>query len=73
MERVVSAFGLFVMIALAWSMSSDRRRFPWRVVVIGMVLRKFTSEDSRNTALLTSRHGTPTYLPLPALRIISLA
>ena len=39
MERVVSAFGLFVMIALAWSMSSDRRRFPWRVVVIGMVLQ----------------------------------
>lgn len=37
------------------------------------LLRKFTSEDSRNTALLTSRHGTPTYLPLPALRIISSA
>lgn len=39
MERLVSAFGLFVMIALAWSMSSDRRRFPWRVVLIGIVLQ----------------------------------
>ena len=39
MERVVSAFGLLVMIGLAWSMSSDRRRFPWRVVTIGMVLQ----------------------------------
>ena len=39
MERLVSAFGLFVMIGLAWSMSSHRRRFPWRVVAIGMVLQ----------------------------------
>ncbi len=39
MERVVSAFGLFVMIGLAWLMSTHRRRFPWRVVLIGMVLQ----------------------------------
>ncbi len=39
MDRVVSALGLFVMIGLAWSMSTHRRRFPWRVVLIGMVLQ----------------------------------
>ncbi len=39
MDRVISAFGLFVMIGLAWLMSTHRRRFPWRVVLIGMVLQ----------------------------------
>lgn len=39
MDRVVSAFGLFVMIGLAWLMSTHRRRFPWRVVLIGMALQ----------------------------------
>src|SRR5262245_45193102 len=39
MPRLVSFFGLFVMIFLAWLMSSDRRRFPWRVVVGGMLLQ----------------------------------
>ncbi len=39
MDRVISVFGLFVMIGLAWLMSTHRRRFPWRVVLIGMVLQ----------------------------------
>lgn len=39
MERVVSAFGLFVMIALAWSMSSHRWRVNWRLVVTGLLLQ----------------------------------
>ena len=39
MDRVISAFGLFVMIGLAWLMSTHRRRFPWRVVLIGLVLQ----------------------------------
>jgi concentrative nucleoside transporter, CNT family len=37
--RLVSFFGLFVMIFLAWLMSSHRRRFPWRVVIAGMLLQ----------------------------------
>jgi len=39
MERVVSAFGLFVMIALAWSMSSHRWRVNWRLVAMGLLLQ----------------------------------
>jgi CNT family concentrative nucleoside transporter len=39
MERVISFLGLFVMIGLAWLMSSNKRRFPWRVVVGGLVLQ----------------------------------
>ncbi|MCP4512857.1 MAG: NupC/NupG family nucleoside CNT transporter, partial [Fuerstiella sp.] len=36
-HRVVAGLGLFVMIGLAWLMSSHRRRFPWRVVVGGLL------------------------------------
>ena len=39
MERVISLFGLFVMIGLAWLMSSHKTRFPWRVVVGGVLLQ----------------------------------
>jgi concentrative nucleoside transporter, CNT family len=37
--RLVSLFGLVVMILLAWMMSSAKRRFPWRVVAWGLVLQ----------------------------------
>jgi concentrative nucleoside transporter, CNT family len=39
MERFISFCGLFVMIGLAWLMSSHKRKFPWRVVVGGIVLQ----------------------------------
>ena len=39
MHRMIAACGLIAMIAIAWFLSSDRRRFPWRVVVGGMVLQ----------------------------------
>lgn len=39
MERVISFFGLFVMIGLAWLMSSHKRKFPWRVVAGGLLLQ----------------------------------
>lgn len=39
MERVISFFGLFVMIFLGWLMSSHKRKFPWRIVIAGMVLQ----------------------------------
>jgi len=34
--RAVSALGLVVLIALAWSLSSDRRHVPWRTVFWGL-------------------------------------
>jgi CNT family concentrative nucleoside transporter len=39
MERVISLVGLFVMIGIAWLMSSHKTRFPWRVVVGGLLLQ----------------------------------
>lgn len=39
MERVISAFGLFVMIGLAWSMSAHRWRVNWRLVAMGLLLQ----------------------------------
>lgn len=35
-HRVIAGFGLVAMVALAWLMSSHRRRFPWRVVIGGL-------------------------------------
>jgi len=39
MERFVSLVGLFVMLLLAWLISSHRRRVPWRIVVGGLFLQ----------------------------------
>ena len=38
-HRLVAASGLFVMIFLAWLMSSHKGRFPWRVVIGGLALQ----------------------------------
>ncbi len=34
--KVLSLFGLAVFLGLAWSLSLDRRRFPWRTVLWGL-------------------------------------
>lgn len=39
MERLTSAFGLLVMIGIAWALSADRRRINWRTVLGGMLLQ----------------------------------
>ena len=39
MERFISPLGYFVLIFLAWAMSSDRRLFPWRIVLAGTGLQ----------------------------------
>ncbi|MCZ7683553.1 MAG: NupC/NupG family nucleoside CNT transporter [Sandaracinaceae bacterium] len=38
-QRALSFAGLFVMVALAWAMSSDRKRVPWRVIAWGLGLQ----------------------------------
>ncbi len=38
-HRIVAAFGLFAMIGFAWLLSSHKKRFPWRVVIGGLVLQ----------------------------------
>lgn len=37
--RAISFLGLFVLVGLAWVMSEDRRRVPWRIVAWGIALQ----------------------------------
>jgi CNT family concentrative nucleoside transporter len=37
--RLICVLGLIVFIAMAWTISSDRRRFPWRIVGGGLFLQ----------------------------------
>jgi CNT family concentrative nucleoside transporter len=37
--KLVSALGLIVFIGIAWTLSSNRRRFPWRAVLWGLGLQ----------------------------------
>ena len=39
MYRFIGILGILVFIGLAWLMSSHKRRFPWRVVVGGLILQ----------------------------------
>ena len=38
-QRAVSFAGLFAMVFFAWLLSSDRRRFPWRMTLYGIALQ----------------------------------
>jgi concentrative nucleoside transporter, CNT family len=37
--KLVSLLGLVVLVGLAWAMSANRRRFPWRTVLTGLALQ----------------------------------
>ncbi len=37
--KLISFVGIFAFVAIAWSMSTDRKRFPWRVVIGGLLLQ----------------------------------
>src|SRR6185312_1176870 len=39
LPHLQSALGICVIIALAWALSEDRRAFPWRTVLAGLVLQ----------------------------------
>ena len=39
MERLICVLGLVVFICIAWLISSDRRRFPIRIVIGGLALQ----------------------------------
>lgn len=39
MERYVSLLGIACFVALAWCLSENRRRFPWRTVLTGLALQ----------------------------------
>lgn len=39
MLRLISFVGIFAFVAIAWGLSTDRKRFPWRVVTGGLLLQ----------------------------------
>lgn len=39
MERMVGVLGIVVLVGIAWAMSTERRRFPWRLVLAGIGLQ----------------------------------
>ena len=39
MERLISFFGLLVMLAIAWLLSDNRRKMNWRLIVSGVALQ----------------------------------
>jgi CNT family concentrative nucleoside transporter len=39
MGRFTGVFGLLALLFIAWLLSNNRRRFPWRVVIWGLVLQ----------------------------------
>jgi CNT family concentrative nucleoside transporter len=39
MHQIIAGFGYFVMIFLAWLMSSHKNRMPWRVIIGGSLLQ----------------------------------
>ncbi len=41
MERFISLIGLFVMVAIAFALSSDRKKINWRTVISGIALQIF--------------------------------
>lgn len=39
MERMIGLVGIAVLIAIGWAISTERRRFPWRLVLAGLALQ----------------------------------
>ncbi len=39
MQNLISLLGIFVLLAIAWAMSNNRRRFPWRAAGWGLGLQ----------------------------------
>ncbi|MBL8890229.1 MAG: hypothetical protein JNL67_09630 [Planctomycetaceae bacterium] len=37
--RLMSFVGIWVFLLLTWLMSSDKARFPWRIVIVGLVMQ----------------------------------
>ena len=51
MERVISAFGMLVILSIAWALSTDRRRINWRVVISAPLLQLVFAVVILRTAL----------------------
>lgn len=51
MHQAIAGFGLIVMVFLAWLLSSNRRLFPWRIVISGLILQLFLCQIVLGTEL----------------------
>jgi concentrative nucleoside transporter, CNT family len=51
MEHLISFVGYFVLIGLAVALSSNRKKFPWRVVIVGSILQFVFAAFIINTTL----------------------
>ncbi len=51
MERWISLLGYVVMLLLAYGLSTNRQRFPWRIVLVGTVLQFILAALMINTDL----------------------
>jgi CNT family concentrative nucleoside transporter len=51
MDQVLSGLGLFVLLGIAWALSTDRRRINWRVVIVGTLLQLLFAIVILRTAL----------------------
>lgn len=61
--KLISFFGLFVFVFLAWSMSSNRSRFSWRLVIGAILLQLVFAIAVFSTRKLTfpDENGVPRY------------
>lgn len=69
MLRLVSFCGIFVLLAICWAASHDRRRIPWRLVVTGLVTQAllgmvFLYWSAGNAALQAVGRGVSHFLDL---------
>lgn len=39
MSQLISLFGIFVLLAIAWSLSDNRWKMPWRTILCGLLLQ----------------------------------
>src|SRR3954468_20125280 len=37
--QIVSAFGIVIILAVTWAISTNRKMFPWRTVIWGIILQ----------------------------------
>ncbi len=56
--QLVSALGLVAKIASAWALSRDRKQFPWRVVIGGLLTCYLTATVVGGANLAGCAHRT---------------
>ncbi len=69
--NLVSFLGIFILIGIAWSISSHRSRVNWRLVVTGVVLQFLIAAVLFNSQTWTFPRSHPEVIDLPSLKILA--